>query len=142
MRTRSPTTARGMAAGRQPRPLSVAEQTQRRSIILTLLRHARYRSKRDGIPFNLTVDDIKWPTNDRCPLLGIPLVPRRGKGPGSWANSPSIDRVIPSAGYIAGNVHIVSARSNTLKNSATLDELIRLGRWAGKCRLRERRALG
>lgn len=37
--------------------------------------------------------------------------------------SPSLDKIIPSLGYVPGNVRIISARANLLKNDATVDEL-------------------
>lgn len=38
-------------------------------------------------------------------------------------NIPSVDRIIPSNGYVNGNIIIVSNRANRIKNDATLDEL-------------------
>jgi hypothetical protein len=38
-------------------------------------------------------------------------------------NSPSLDKIIPSKGYIKGNVWVISNRANTLKNDASLQEL-------------------
>jgi hypothetical protein len=103
-----------------------------------MLRDAKYRAKRDGIPFAITAADVKMPT--RCPILGIPIKPKTGNGPGPAPNSPSLDRIDPdpSIGYIQSNCWIVSSRANTLKNNGTLEELAAIGRWA-KRRLRERR---
>jgi hypothetical protein len=96
--------------------------------IATLLKDARYRARKAGIPFKLTAADIHIPTH--CALLGIPLIPKRGSGPGPWKWSPSLDRIIPSKGYVPGNVQIISARGNVLKRDSTLEELIALGKWA------------
>ena len=38
-------------------------------------------------------------------------------------SSPSLDRIIPSLGYVKGNIRVISFRANTLKNNATLSEL-------------------
>lgn len=83
-----------------------------------LVRLARYRAKRDGLPFDLRTGDISVPS--LCPVLGIPLVPCRGR-PGP--QSPSLDRVIPDLGYVRGNVTVISMRANALKNNATPEEL-------------------
>jgi len=81
--------------------------------------HAKVRAKKAGVPFNLSVDDVVIPPV--CPLLGIALEPNiRGKRKES---SPSLDRKVPSLGYVRGNVWVVSYRANRIKNDATLLEL-------------------
>lgn len=84
----------------------------------------RIRSKRDGIPFDLTEADITIP--EYCPVLGIPLVI------GTWGDtdaSPSLDRFIPRLGYVRGNVAVISNRANRLKSDGTLAEYIKLVQW-------------
>jgi predicted nucleic acid-binding Zn ribbon protein len=87
----------------------------------SILSRVKHRAKRDGIPFNLEVSDIVVP--DTCPILGIPLTAHYGKGVGYHPDSPSVDRIIPSQGYTKGNVRVISARANLLKNDATVAEL-------------------
>lgn len=83
-----------------------------------LLVFARYRAKRDGLPFNLSLDDLKIP--EVCPVFGVPFVfGEKGNHP----LSPSIDRVLPHLGYIKGNTQIISYRANTLKRDASLQEM-------------------
>jgi hypothetical protein len=54
-----------------------------------------------------------------CPVFGLEL---------DWfaearkENSPSFDRVDPKLGYIKGNVQIISARANRIKNDGTAEE--------------------
>lgn len=102
-----------------------------------MLRDARYRAKRDGLPFDITADDVAMPSNGKCPILGLDLKTKSGS-PGAHANSPSLDRLEPVLGYTRGNVWIVSHRANMLKNNGTLDELIAIGRWAAKRRSERR----
>ena len=92
----------------------------------TLLAQAKYRAKRLGLDFNLTVDDIHIPII--CPVLGLPLTVLRTGNGGLRRKSmaPSIDRIDNSKGYITGNVIVVSARANVLKNDATVEELLKL----------------
>lgn len=97
-------------------------RTQRESNILTFIRK---RSKEKGYQFNLTTEDIVIP--DVCPILGIPLFWTDGK---ATSNTPSIDRIDTAKGYVKGNVHIVSKLANSMKQDATLDQLILLGEWA------------
>ena len=81
---------------------------------------AKYRAKQKGLEFTIEQDDITIP--ETCPLLGIPLICHRGKG-SQQGNSPSLDRIDPTKGYIKGNVWVISNRANTLKNDASLQEL-------------------
>jgi len=78
----------------------------------------RDRAKKHGIEFNITRDDIIIPTH--CPILGIPLfnTPRK-----QTDNTPSLDRIDNTKGYIKGNVHVISLRANRIKNDSTLAEL-------------------
>ena len=78
----------------------------------------REKAVRDGVPFNLSVDDIVVPTV--CPVYGIPLFRGIGK---ATDNSPSVDKIIPSLGYVKGNVCVISLKANRHKNDATLEEL-------------------
>lgn len=81
---------------------------------------ARDRARRDGYEHTITIEDINIP--EFCPLLGIRL--ERGEGIGGvQGSSPTLDKITPKLGYIKGNVWVISARANTLKNDATLQEL-------------------
>ena len=86
---------------------------------------AKQRAAANNLPFNITIDDIVIP--DVCPLLGIEIIKRNPREPqfhGCRDNSPSLDRLIPSLGYVKGNIIVISNRANTIKNSSTLDELM------------------
>lgn len=90
-----------------------------------LLERARNRAKVKGLEFDLTLEDIIIP--EFCPILGIPLFHAEGGHP--CPNSPSLDRIIPSLGYVKGNVCIISHRANTIKNDASVDELLSVVRY-------------
>jgi hypothetical protein len=84
-----------------------------------VLHQARCRAKRDGLDFNITKEDIVVP--EICPVLGVPIKINYGSG---WHNdSPSLDRIDNTKGYVKGNVRIISNRANRLKCDATLEEL-------------------
>lgn len=85
-----------------------------------LWRQAKTRAEIKGVPFDITPDDIEVP--DICPVLGILMEFGLGKR-GRALKSPSVDRIIPSLGYIKGNVRVISYRANSLKSDATLEEL-------------------
>jgi len=64
-----------------------------------------------------------------CPCCGRLLdVSRKFDGKKNDA-SPSVDRIIPSQGYVIGNVAILCWRCNNLKRDATADELECVVRW-------------
>jgi len=84
-----------------------------------LLQAAKTRSKKRGVEFSVTVEDIDVPTH--CPLLGVELVYCGNKIHSE--NSASLDRIDSSVGYVKGNVWIVSRRANVIKNDATYQEL-------------------
>lgn len=85
---------------------------------------AKSRAKRRGIEFNIDKEDVVVP--DICPVLGIKIIP------GSTAvnrNSPSLDRIDNSKGYVKGNVAVISHRANHLKNSGTIEEHEMIAAW-------------
>ena len=86
---------------------------------------AKQRAKEKGTEFSITESDLTIP--EFCPILGIPLI---RVGTIATDNSPSIDRIDSTKGYIKGNVQVISKKANTLKNSSSLSELIILGEWA------------
>lgn len=83
-----------------------------------LIKGAHRRSKKYGIPFNITQEDVVIP--DVCPYLNIPLVTAKGV---VSSNSPSLDRIIPELGYVKGNIQVISHKANTMKHNATPEEL-------------------
>lgn len=93
----------------------------RQNPINYILQGAKQRAKKLGLPFNLTRDDIVIPTH--CPIFGYELTISNGQ---PSDNSPSIDRIIPTLGYVKGNVQIISWRANNIKKNATVDELKKL----------------
>tara|TARA_R110001592_G_scaffold83874_1_gene248406 strand:- start:5926 stop:6570 length:645 start_codon:yes stop_codon:yes gene_type:complete len=56
-----------------------------------------------------------------CPVLGIKLS-WKGKGNGGQDNSPSLDRIDSTKGYIPGNVMIMSSLANRMKSNSTLEQ--------------------
>lgn len=91
---------------------------------LNLLRLAKCRAKKRGIPFGITETDIKVP--EFCPVLGMRLESGFGKGRVRPDSVPSLDRIERAKGYVPGNVWVISWRANKLKNDGTLEEFERL----------------
>lgn len=108
---------------------AIAEWTQRHPVN-TMLKTARERAKRKGVPFHLKTGDIELPTH--CPVLGMELAFNRGCGHGGKDNSYSLDRIVPELGYIAGNIQILSSKANSMKFNATPKELVLFAEWVLK----------
>ena len=83
-----------------------------------LFTSAKSRAKKFNLPFTLTHKDIVVPTH--CPALGLPL------DFSSKECTPTLDRIIPALGYVAGNIAVISWRANRLKSDATSEELQKL----------------
>ena len=79
---------------------------------------------------NLDLDYMEsiFPEDGCCPVFGFKLDHES-------ANSdlrPSIDRIVPYVGYEKGNVIWVSFLANRMKSDLSLQELIKIGKWAKK----------
>ena len=87
-----------------------------------MLTAAKARAAKKNLPFNLTLDDFELPAT--CPVLGTEII--LGADVNTRDQAPSLDRVIPALGYVKGNVLVISARANRIKNDATVLELRRV----------------
>lgn len=99
--------------------LSLKRKYREKHYIRTKLNNARSRAKKDGLEFNITEDDIIIP--EKCPLLGIKLELGTKY---DYDNSPSLDRIDNSKGYVKGNVWVISNKANSMKNSSSKEELL------------------
>ena len=94
-----------------------------------LLLSAKHRSIKKGVPCTIIEEDIHIPAV--CPVLGIPIEKRfnaDGKK-GAYSNSPSLDRIDNLKGYEKGNVQVISSKANSMKNSASPEELLKFAYW-------------
>jgi hypothetical protein len=83
-----------------------------------LFRNAQIRAEKNNLPFTITLDDIVIP--EYCPILNIKI--KQGVK-GNYECSPSLDRIDNTRGYVRGNIAVISSKANTMKNSATLEQL-------------------
>lgn len=88
--------------------------------VKSLLVGVKGNAKKRGIEFALHSGDVVIP--DNCPILGIPLFFSQSR----TDNTPSIDRIDNTKGYIKNNIVVCSWRANLLKKDATVDELFKL----------------
>tara|TARA_R110000868_G_C10972576_1_gene770490 strand:+ start:25300 stop:25683 length:384 start_codon:yes stop_codon:yes gene_type:complete len=89
-----------------------------------LIKNCRRRAKAQNLPCTITYEDIPIP--EKCPILGIELKFNRGK---VNRDSTTVDKIIPSLGYVKGNVIVISMKANLIKNDATPDEIIAVGKF-------------
>lgn len=99
-------------------------QAIRNNPVSYMLWQVKTRAKKKGIPFDLSHDDIKIP--ERCPILGMIL---KISNEHSSGNSPSVDRIDPTQGYVRGNIQVISHKANTIKNNATTEELRKVAKY-------------
>ena len=101
-----------------------AKERHRESPHIEMWYGARKRAKEKGLPFSITMEDIRIPV--RCPVFGVEMAPGDGKA-GRW--SPSLDAIVPEKGYVLGNIQVISRFANTMKNSASPNELAIFSEW-------------
>jgi hypothetical protein len=90
-------------------------------IPLTIFNGWRNRATRDGIPFELTINEIEnmfVGQNGSCPVTGRKLTLKTN----DW-NKVSLDRVNPAGHYRADNVRLVTTIVNLVRNELSDDEL-------------------
>lgn len=93
--------------------------SHRGTVRYELWRTAKERARQRSIPFDLNLADIVVP--EHCPALGLRLEVSTTRKAND--NSPSLDRIDPSKGYVRGNVLVISTKANRIKNNATAEEV-------------------
>lgn len=100
---------------------SVNEGQRRRTCryaVKRLYDNAKARAKRKNLNFNITIEDIIIP--ELCPILEIPIFTGTKD---NYNNSPSLDKINNTEGYIKGNIAVISNLANSMKNQATFEQL-------------------
>ncbi len=107
--------------------------------IRDMLESARKRAKKNNVDYSLKAKDLRNLMTESCPILGIKFELNKpnqkwgkSKGKNNWQTSPSLDRIIPSKGYVKDNVIIVSLMANSIKNQATPDQILTVGKYYKK----------
>lgn len=86
------------------------------------------RSRASGLPCDVDkyfIDELFIIQDYRCEISGLPLKPPT-RGVGRHPFSPSLDRVVPSAGYTKGNVRLVCMMVNLAMSDWGEENLYRL----------------
>lgn len=90
-------------------------EDQRRHLYSSVKQSARQKN----LEFTLEPCDIQIP--EKCPYLGTTLTNIQGFG--RIYSNASVDRIDSKRGYTKDNIQIVSVLANTMKNSASIEEL-------------------
>ena len=81
---------------------------------------ARYRAKKRGQDFTITIEDVEAVDSDVCPYLEIPMTRGLGK---PKDNSKTLDRIDSSRGYVPDNIIVCSAKANRALSDCTADQM-------------------
>jgi hypothetical protein len=90
------------------------EERKHRLYLRQTLSNTKRRAKENSMEWDLNLEYLAsiFPKSGLCPLSKQPMV--WGKADG-WGNSPSLDRIDPSKGYVKGNVWWISHSENRKK---------------------------
>jgi len=98
-----------------------------------MVKKSKMRAKEKNLAHDIDIEYLRsLGLPSHCPYLGIKLRWKVQAGLGVKAKpfpeSPSLDRIDSSKGYVKGNVIIVSHRANSIKRDADEQELYKLAR--------------
>ena len=91
---------------------------------LNAFRGSKARANKHKIPFTLTKEWAEQNWTGRCAVTNIKFVLSTKRNP--YLLSPSLDRIIPSAGYTADNSRFVLHAVNALKGAGTDNQMLEI----------------
>lgn len=96
-----------------------------RNPVKKVLAQVKSGAKTRGIPFALTEADLVAVWTETCPVFGFPIHANERRSD----NSLSVDRIDNSAGYVPGNICVMSWRANKVKSDASAEELEKVAQY-------------
>lgn len=87
------------------------------------------RARKEGVAFNLTTEYLNSISVNICPVLGLELGWTERRKNTHKDNCPSLDRIIPTQGYVESNVAWMSLKANIMKNDASFEQLHQFADW-------------
>lgn len=91
---------------------------------------ARQRASAKGVPCTIDahfIDGLLVDQQWRCAVSGVPLsTPREAEKYRRDPFGPSLDRIVPDLGYVAGNVRVVTNIVNSAMNEWGVEALLKL----------------
>lgn len=90
-----------------------------------MLNSAKYRARQRCLNFNLTMDFLMSIASDNCPVDGLPMdwSVDENKRLQPMPRTPSIDKIVPSLGYVQGNVQIICWQYNSWKRDMSIHDM-------------------
>jgi hypothetical protein len=89
------------------------------------------KAKRLNIPFDLTTEFLNSIAPENCSVFGTKLNWGGSKDTAKH-DSPSLDKIDATLGYVQGNVQWISQLANCMKRDATKDQLRQFASWINK----------
>ena len=114
---------------------TAGEYSQGRTAAGMMAGNAIQRAKKRGLPYasyaelKAEINRQLEANNYRCPIFGTKFE-RNTSSRGPSDNSPNLDKIIPSKGYVLGNLQVISAKANRIKNDATPEELMMVAQYS------------
>ncbi len=103
------------------------DKNQKWAWVISAVQRARQRARASGVPCDIDGKYLMSITKDRCPVFGFEF---------NWSgnrkalpSSPTLDKIIPSKGYVRGNVAVISNKANTIKSAYDADALRTVADW-------------
>ncbi len=90
-----------------------------------MLKAAKTRAKAKGLEYNITAEDVVIP--EFCPVF--PHIKLRIDNTKSEFDSPTLDRIDASKGYVKGNVAVISHLANTIKSVGNAEQHEQIAKW-------------
>ena len=107
----------------------LGEYSKGRTAAAMMATNAIQRAKKRGLPhashaeLKAEINRQIKASNNHCPIFGTKFE-RNTSSRGAGDTSPTLDKIIPSKGYVIGNLQVISAKANRIKNDATPEELM------------------
>jgi hypothetical protein len=106
------------------------EKNPKRQWAGTAYKGAKFRAKGKGLPFNITIDYLLSIVTDSCPVFNTEFKFSGNKV--ARNESPSLDRIDPSKGYVEGNLVVISNKANNIKSAYKSTDIFKVAEWLQK----------
>lgn len=108
----------------------IATKWNSKNAIRRLTVHAKTRSKKFGLVYEINYEWVRENIQPQCPCCKKPYIMGQSQGRGRIRESrPSLDRFDSLLGYTKANTRIICFRCNRTKNEGTLEDHENIVKW-------------